>query len=192
MKMIVRTPALILTVLAWGCTDTSVAIDGGSIDARTDGGSTDAPTDAPAGVDFFDGTGMYNAAPFTVHCTPGPGGALIVASLMGPGVVQIACSVGTPNVTVDVSAFGPTLGPHSLCSPAPGGILVHVDGHSPSNTAGVNCDDQPATFSVNVTEFTHNPDGSVTWAATFAMTGHRAADSASASATGSFRVTAHR
>ena len=46
MSMIVRTPALILIVLAWGCTGTSAPTDGGSIDAASiDAGSIDAPTD---------------------------------------------------------------------------------------------------------------------------------------------------
>ena len=194
MSMIVRTPALILTVLAWGCTGSSAPTDGGSIDAASiDAGSIDAPTDtgvapidAPAGVDFFNATGSYNAMPFTAHCGAAQPQPLVV-SLTGPGLVQIACNAFDANTTVHVSAIEPTVGVHTTCRPNPPGVLVSIDGHSLNNPAGVGCNEVPGALSMNVTEFTHNPDGTVTWAATFSMTAN-VGDSGSV--TGSFRVTA--
>ena len=196
MNAIVRTPALILIVLAWGCTGSSAPTDGGSIDAASiDAGSIDAPTDtgvasidAPAGVDFFNATGSYNAMPFTAHCGAAQPQPLVV-SLTGPGLVQIACNAFDANRTVHVSAIEPTVGVHTMCRPGPPGVLVSIDGHSLSNPAGVGCEGVPgATLSMDVTEFTHNPDGTVTWAATFTMTASQGGDSGSV--TGSFRVTA--
>ena len=180
MKMIVRTLALVLTVPAWGCTGTSVETDASSID----GGSIDAP----AGVDFFNATGSYNAMPFTAHCGAGQPFP-IVASLMGPGLVQIACNAFDANRTVHVSAIEPVVGAHATCTPRPPGVIVSIDGHTKSNPGGVDCMAMGATVSMNVTEFTHNLDGTVTWASTFTMMGNEGGDSASV--TGSFRVTAH-
>ena len=200
-QMIVRTPALMLTVLAWGCSGTAPAIDDTGVAPTDMGAPTDTgvpptdtgipPTDAGASGEFFDATGMHDGVAFTVHCAPGTP-RVLVGTIRGPGargLLQMDCTgyfsaPRTPDITVSVGAIDASLGAHPTCS-----MRVSVAVDDQSGTGIVNCDSATTTrFSMDITEITSNADGSVTWAATFDMKASNAAGH-SASATGSFRGT---
>jgi len=172
----------LLTLLALlGCDSSKDDTGPADTEADTDA-DADADTDADTDTVFFDATGTWDAAPFTVHCDAETPSYLFLGAAVGTSI-NLLCTDLEAGFGVAVAMVDGSVGTYDTCSTAVGVQVTQA-----STSAFVACVLTPPTsFEFDVTEHTVGGDDSVTWAGSFQMTADDGTHQADVS--GAFRGT---